>query len=71
MVDWILVELRDKDDKTLVKAVRAAFILKNGKIVDMDGSNPIRFNISQDDYYIVIRSRNHIPVMSKDPVTIK
>ena len=42
--------------------------MKNdGTIVDMDGTNPVKFNGRPDgDYYIVIKHRNHLPIMSKN-----
>lgn len=70
VVDWVLVELRDKVDNTNIIAQRAAFVLKNGKVVDLDGINPVAFSLIPDNYYIVIKHRNHLSVMSANPVSI-
>jgi hypothetical protein len=70
VVDWVLVELRDKTDKTNIIAKRAAFVLNNGKVVDIDGASPIVFWLHADEYYIAVIHRNHLPVMSANPVTI-
>jgi peptidoglycan/xylan/chitin deacetylase (PgdA/CDA1 family) len=67
-VDWVLVELRDKDDLSLVISSRAALLLTNGSIVDLDGSSHLRFSVSENDYYVVVYHRNHLPVMSAAPI---
>jgi len=70
IVDWVIVELRDKDDYELVSGKRVGLLLANGKIADMDGSSPLLFSdIPQDDYYVYIKHRNHLPIMSASPVT--
>jgi len=70
IVDWVLVELRDKTNASTVIASRAGFIKNNGEIVDINGSRKLNFNgIPFDDYYIVVKHRNHLAVMSNSPVT--
>jgi len=72
-VDWVLVELRYTDnDKTLIET-RAAWLLQNGAIVDVDGlTNGLNFYkaVANQMYYIAIRHRNHIDVMSNAPVLL-
>lgn len=75
VVDWVLVEFRDTPGgaatATSATAVetRAAFILTNGSIVDVDGFSPILLNTNiSDNLFAVIRHRNHIPVMSATAV---
>jgi hypothetical protein len=42
-------------------ATRAGLLLQNGKIVDMDGTSPLRFAATQaNNYYIAVRHRNHL-----------
>jgi hypothetical protein len=67
-VDWVFVELRS-DDTTVVD-VRAAFIKDDGNIVDLDGTSPVKFNGIAGEYYIVIKHRNHLGVMSASMVTV-
>ena len=70
VVDWALLELRD-DDKTSIVSRRAAFLLKNGNIVDIDGSNPVIFSgVQTDNYYLVISHRNHLKIMSANPISL-
>ncbi len=70
-VDWILLEMRTGTANTtppqgtsLLEA-QSAFVLEDGSIVGLDGVNPLRFSLPDDgSYYIGIRHRNHLDVMS-------
>jgi hypothetical protein len=63
VTDWVLVELRDAAAPSTVIAKRAAFILSNGNIVDLDGVSPVSFPaIGEGSYYIAVRHRNHLGV---------
>ena len=69
VVDWILVKLKENDSTTI--KTRAAFIKSNGNIVDLDGTSPVSFNdILPDNYYVAIKHRNHLSVMSSVPVIL-
>ena len=46
-------------------------MLSDGSVVDLDGSSQVKFNgIVPGNYYIVIRHRNHLPIMSANPVNL-
>ncbi len=65
MVDWVLVQLRTGTDSSSTVATRAAILRKDGQIVDMEGTFPVSFSgIAAGNYYVVIRHRNHLAVMS-------
>lgn len=76
VVDWILIELRDTTDAQLatpatVTGRKAAFLMNDGSVVDMEGTSypsvvspPIVNNL-----YVVIWHRNHIGIMSANPLT--
>jgi len=69
IVDWILLELRSDLNTTVGR--RAAFIKNNGEIVDIDGVSKVGFyDLAEGNYYIVIKHRNHLGVMSVAPVPI-
>jgi hypothetical protein len=69
MVDWVLLELRS--DLTTVVAQRAALILSDGTIVDTDGSSPVTFDgVSNGSYYLVVKHRNHLSIMSASAVAL-
>jgi hypothetical protein len=71
VVDWVLVELRTGIAASTKAAVRAAFINTNGMIVDCDGTSAVGFpGISAGSYYVVVRHRNHLAVMSAAPVVL-
>ncbi|NOX19449.1 MAG: right-handed parallel beta-helix repeat-containing protein [Chlorobi bacterium] len=63
-VDWILLELRDKNNSSAVVSTRAALLLSDGTIVDTSGSGAVGFEYAEDDYFIAIKHRNHLGVMS-------
>ena len=68
IADWVLVELRS--DETTVVSSRAAFITDDGSIVNLDGTSPVKFNAFPGNYYIVIKHRNHLAVMSASKVSL-
>ncbi|MGB0839135.1 MAG: CAP domain-containing protein [Chitinophagales bacterium] len=72
-VDWVLVELRDANDPTIVVAQKAALLMDYGGVVDIDLSTDgvWFYNIDvQQSYYLVIRHRNHLDLMSANTVTL-
>jgi hypothetical protein len=71
VVDWVLVELRSNTTSNSIVGQRAAFIMNNGLILDLDAMNPVDFPlVPPGDYYIVIKHRNHLPIMSKRKVSL-
>ena len=71
IVDWILVELRSGITSNTIIAKRAGFLKSNGSIVDLDGNSPLIFDfLPAGKYYIVVQHRNHLSVMSSNPVMI-
>jgi len=70
IVDWVFVELRDKNDYTSIVATRAGLIQRDGDIVDLDGTSALFFNnVNPDYFFVVVRHRNHLGVMTKYPVS--
>ena len=78
IVDWVLVELRDAAtaaDATGADTIarQAAFVLKDGSIVGMDGSGRLTFDNTFDydvteNLFVVIQHRNHLGIMSANPL---
>jgi len=65
IVDWVHVEIRDKDNYLDTLATRAGLLQRDGDIVDLDGVSPLRFNgMNVDQFYVVVKHRNHLGVMS-------
>ena len=72
-VDWVLLEARSASDINLVIEIKAALLLANGDIVDANGSeNGVLFNdlIENENYYFVVRHRNHLDVMSSNAFVV-
>ena len=71
MVDWMLVELRSSSNPLLLISSRAGLLMKSGEITDIDGQNYITFyNIDAGNYFISLKHRNHLSIMSYQPVFI-
>lgn len=70
IVDWVLVELRVANDPSVVIARRAALLQRDGDIVAVDGVAPVGFCAGDGEYHIAIRHRNHLAVMTAQPVTL-
>ena len=66
IVDWILIELRDKNDPKIIKYSKSCLLRNDGIWVDSsDNAAGIIFeNIIEDDYYVAVKHRNHFGVMS-------
>lgn len=67
VVDWVLVDLRTDTAANSKVVSRAAFLNKNGSIVDLDGSSPLSMPKGENNYYIVVHQRNHLSIMSAVP----
>lgn len=70
VVDWVVVELRDAADATIVRATRSALLQRDGDIVGTDGTSPVQFNLPVGDHHIAIRHRNHLGIMTAEPVRV-
>jgi hypothetical protein len=71
IVDWVLVELRNKSNAAQVLQTVAALIQRDGDIVTTDGSSAVRFTgLQADDYYIAVRHRNHLGIMSAAAIAL-
>ncbi len=72
VVDWVLVELRSTYNGAAVSR-RAAFLKSDGTIFDTGSvaADHVNFSgISPGNYYIVIKHRNHLAVISNTAATL-
>jgi len=70
IVDWVFVELRAENNQTNIVASRSGLIQRDGDIVDIDGVSPLSFaGTAVNNYYTVVRHRNHLGVMSATPIS--
>ncbi len=71
IVDWVIVELRDAVNPGTIRSTRAALLQRDGDVVDTDGFSAVLFgDVPVDSYYVVVRHRNHLGVMSNIPYTL-
>ncbi|MCP5061061.1 MAG: CRTAC1 family protein [Ignavibacteriae bacterium] len=69
VVDWILVELRTSTESSSTVISKSVFLHKDGRIVADDGTTgQIELDAPAGSYYIVIKHRNHLSVMSSEPL---
>ncbi len=70
ITDWILVQLRTTANGTAI-ASHSAFLRKDGKIVSDNGTTEyIEIPASANDYFIVLKHRNHLAVMSANAISL-
>lgn len=70
VVDWVVVELRTGTAASTVVATRSCLLLAGGDIVDKDGTSAPRITADPGAYYIVVRHRNHLPVMTQEAIPL-
>ena len=72
VVDWILIEVRDPANNYTVLDTRAALLLEDGNVQGIDGNAGVDFyNINDgQNYYISVKHRNHLGVMSAVSVSL-
>lgn len=68
IVDWVFIELRSARDSTMVIATRSALIQRDGEVMDTDGSPTVKFNVPDGNYYVCVKHRNHLGVMTAAPL---
>ena len=70
-VDWVLLELRSSVTGGDTIGYKSVFLRSDGKIVGDDGNTEqIIVDVPPSSYYIVVRHRNHLAVMSKSTVLL-
>ena len=76
VIDWILVEIRHPLLPEIIIDQKACLLLANGNIVEPDGLETlypqgIVFSdlLYDGDYYISVKPRNHLAVMSKKAIS--
>jgi hypothetical protein len=67
IVDWVIVELRDKTDPTIIHHSRAALLQRDGDVVAVDGISAVTCPLPADDYFVAVLHRNHLAVMTASP----
>jgi hypothetical protein len=64
VVDWVVVELRISSSPNTVVYSKPALIQRDGDVIDTDGNTNINCPVAVGSYYVAIRHRNHLAVMT-------
>ncbi|MBK9274226.1 MAG: hypothetical protein IPM49_06770 [Flavobacteriales bacterium] len=71
VVDWVLLELRDPNDASTILYTKPAFITRSGSVREPSNLNPwLKFDIAPGPYFLALRHRNHLGVMTGAPVPL-
>lgn len=70
VVDWVLIELRDKNDVSVVLETAVGLLLADGTIIDERGNACVNLAIVKDSYYVAIRHRNHLGAVTATPISL-
>ena len=70
IVDWVVVELRNAATPATVVASCAALVQQDGDVVALDGTSPVSFVQSPGSYFVAVRHRNHLGVMTASTVAL-
>ncbi len=70
IVDWVFMELRSASTPQQVLSTRCALVQRDGDVVDNDGTSPVRLSALAGSYHVALHHRNHLPVMTLDPVAL-
>ena len=70
ITDWVLVELRLASALGTVSESIAALVKNDGTLLNSDGTTPLRCGTSSGNFYVAIRHRNHLGVMTATPIAM-
>jgi hypothetical protein len=72
IVDWVYLELRSSSNAGVVLSTKRALLQRDGDIVsNLDGTSPVFFaNRTPGNYYVSIKHRNHLGVMSLNTLNL-
>lgn len=72
IVDWVLVELRSASNPRARSIAKAALLQRDGDVADpLTNEAHLRIpNVPEGNYYVSLRHRNHLGVMTKDPILL-
>ncbi len=70
IVDWVVVELRNSSTPSTRVATRSALLQRDGDVVGTDGTSSVQFNVAAGNYYVAIRHRNHLGVMTANAMAL-
>lgn len=70
IVDWVRLELRSATEPRVIVATRQALVQRDGGIVKANGTANVEFGVGPGTYFVVVRHRNHLGVMTGSAVSL-
>ncbi|MEO0468069.1 MAG: hypothetical protein AAF206_00505 [Bacteroidota bacterium] len=71
IVDWVLIEIRDENNPSIILQSRAAVVQRDGDIVSSTDFGLIEIDdLAPGSYYVALRHRNHLGVMTRTPLIL-
>jgi len=72
IVDWVLVELRSSTNPRARSIAKAALLQRDGDVADpLSNEAHLRIpNVQEGSYYVSLRQRNHLGVMTQDSILL-
>jgi hypothetical protein len=72
IVDWVFVELRDKNNPATILKTRSALVQRDGDVVEStDGISPLTFTGAVgESYYVSVKHRNHLGAMTAGAIAM-
>ncbi len=70
VVDWVVVELRNAANPAQVVATRSALVQRDSDIMMADGSTNLTFSMPAASYYVAVRHRNHLGIMTATALSL-
>lgn len=67
-IDWVLVSLRTRTNAASTVCKKPGLLMSDGEIVFTEFFDCC--NMTNEEYYIVVEHRNHLPVMSPTPMPV-
>ena len=68
--DWVVVELRNSANSAQVLFSRPALLQRDGDVMDLDGNGYVNFPNASGSYFVALRHRNHLGVMTASPIAL-
>ena len=70
IVDWVFIEVRDKNDAAVVLESKVGLIQRDGDVVDTSGVARLLFSVLEDDHFVSLWHRNHLGAMTLNTVAL-
>jgi hypothetical protein len=70
VVDWVFIEVRDKNNSATVLETKVGLIQRDGDVMDENGIRRLLFSVAEDDHFIAVRHRNHLGAMTLNTVAL-